>query len=571
MFVSRNVRSNSARFCFAICLALAATTTSPTVGQDEAIPSATGDGVVVATSGEEVVKVGVETLKAGGSAVDAALTVALSQVAQVAGSYVSYAGVLSLIYYDAETGKVYYLNAGFDTPRRETDALLIPAKASGRTALVPGFMAGVEAAHNKFGKLPFARLFEPAVALAEDGIRIAPDLSDWMRQRKDVLARLPETRRIFLKSRDTFYADGDLFRQPELATTLRRVAKDGARFMYTGDWAKHFVEAVQRDGGKISLEDMEAYRAIWEEPLRTTFRENEVFVPGFTSREGVNIVEALNLLELADLKKRGNYSKSPESLFWLCQILSCQDLMWLPSDKAGNKYDMDLSPTARVSKKTAEAIWERMQKGTWRYARQLVKPNSGHSDAVVVVDRWGNVAALTHTINTSLWGETGIFVDGVSIPDSASIQRQQVYEIGPGKRLPDTIGPLLVLREGKPVFVSSAIGSGLHEKTVQVLLNILEFGMDPQDAIEAPYLLPRKQGAKGPVARVIEGTFDMKLIDKLQTLGQPAMILPKADIAEWGNWRCLLVGIQLDPKTGARRGVPLRYSATVPKPYVPNR
>src|SRR5206468_3481693 len=153
---------------------------------------------------------------------------------------------------------------------------------------------------------------------------------------------------------------------------------------------KRFVEAVQRDGGKISLQDMEAYRAVWEEPLRTTFRENQVFVPGYSSREGVNLIEALNLLESADLKQRGNYSKSPESLFWLCQILGCQDLMWLPPNKARNANGMDLSPASRVKKKTAEAIWERMQKGTWRYARELAKPSSGHSDAVVVVDRWGN-------------------------------------------------------------------------------------------------------------------------------------------------------------------------------------
>jgi gamma-glutamyltranspeptidase/glutathione hydrolase len=335
--------------------------------------------------------------------------------------------------------------------------------------------------------------------------------------------------------------------------------------MSTGEWAKHFVEAVRRDGGKITLQDLGAYRAVWEEPLQTTFREYQVFVPGFSSREGVNIVEALNLLESPDLKKYGHYMKSPENLFWLCQILRCQDLMWLPPDIARRQDGMDLSPAGRVTKQNAAEICERMRNGTWRYTQQLKKASGGHSDAVVVVDRWGNVAALTHTINADLWGETGIFVDGVSIPDSATFQRKQIHEVGPGKRLPDTMGPLLVLRDGKPIFCSSAIGSGLHEKTVQVLLNILEFGMDPQEAVDAPYVLPMKRDKKGPMARLIEGTFDQKLIDELQALGQPAVILRPADIAEWGSWRGLLVGIKLDPKTNARRGVPARYSATVTK------
>src|SRR5438105_248260 len=110
----------------------------------------------------------------------------------------------------------------------------------------------------------------------------------------------------------------------------------------------------------------------------------------------------------------------------------------------GHTQGLDLSPTARARKQTAEAIWKRMQRGSWRYAHKMRPTGGGHSDAVVVADRWGNVAALTHTINTNLWGETGIFIDGVSIADPAALQRQQVHEVGPGKRLPDTMGPVIV-------------------------------------------------------------------------------------------------------------------------------
>jgi gamma-glutamyltranspeptidase / glutathione hydrolase len=117
-----------------------------------------------------------ESLKRGGSAADAVLTTALSQVALNAGATVSYAGILTAVYYDSSSGKVYSLNASWNTPRNETDPLSIPPQgtAFGRTALVPGFMAGVEALHQRFGRRPFAELFEPSIWLAEQDFPLPP-------------------------------------------------------------------------------------------------------------------------------------------------------------------------------------------------------------------------------------------------------------------------------------------------------------------------------------------------------------------------------------------------------------
>src|SRR5262249_48021711 len=128
-------------------------------------------GMVAVTSEAFAARVGLEALQQGGSAADAALATALAQVALTAGSTISYAGILTLVYYDAAGQKVYSLNAGYNTVQAEDDPRSIPGlgKASGRTALVPGFFAGVQAAHDRFGKLPFASLFEPAIYLAEKG------------------------------------------------------------------------------------------------------------------------------------------------------------------------------------------------------------------------------------------------------------------------------------------------------------------------------------------------------------------------------------------------------------------
>ena len=202
-------------------------------------------GMVVGLTGQQAVHAGLGILKQGGTAADAAMATAMSQVVEVAGSYISFAGIMSMTYYDAASGKVHFLNACYNTPSGEKDPLSIPklnpytlkGNPSGRTALVPGFMAGVEAAHARFGKLPFAKLFEPAIALADEGFRIDPVLAGFIKHRKEVLSRLPATKRVFTKENGKLYDQGDLFRQPELAKTLRQVSLKGTSFLYEGDWA----------------------------------------------------------------------------------------------------------------------------------------------------------------------------------------------------------------------------------------------------------------------------------------------------------------------------------------------
>ena len=200
-----------------VCLAVACTVVA-------GVPSARGDepdraaprpslaegreGLVVGLTGKRAVHAGLEILKQGGGAADAATATAMVQIVEAAGSYVSFAGIFSMVYYDASTKQFHYLNAGFNTPIEETDPLSIPkmdpltggGPPSGRTALVPGFMAGVQAARDRFGKLPMARIVEPAIALADDGFEVDPQLVAWIAFRKGVLGRLPETKRVFTRA-----------------------------------------------------------------------------------------------------------------------------------------------------------------------------------------------------------------------------------------------------------------------------------------------------------------------------------------------------------------------------------
>src|SRR5215510_11870958 len=261
-------------------------------------------GMVAVTSDAVSARVGMEALQQGGSAADAALATSLAQIALDAGAPISYAGILTMVYYDAASKKVYSLNAGYNTVLEEKDPLTIPGggKPSGRTALVPGFFAGVQAAHDRFGKLPFASLFDPAIYLAEKGFVVDPVLGGWIYMRKDVLSRLPETKRVFTKQDGEFYKPGDHFKQPQLAETLRKVAAQGTDYIYQGEWAKKFVAAVQSEGGKMTLADMKAYRPTWSEPLQASYHGYQVYTLS-QSVGGINTIEALNLLEAADLKQ----------------------------------------------------------------------------------------------------------------------------------------------------------------------------------------------------------------------------------------------------------------------------
>lgn len=189
-------------------------------------PLAVGhQGIIAGSTGNVAVLAGRLALERGGSAVDAALATALTQICLAGGSWVSYAGFLQMMYHEAATGQIHNLNAAFNTVRNETDPATIPADdpedpsrplPDGRTALVPGFMAGVEAAHRRWGVLPFETIFEPAVHFAENGFPVGQLLGGGIQRRKDVLSRLPETRAVFTKANGDFYERGDLFAQPHL-------------------------------------------------------------------------------------------------------------------------------------------------------------------------------------------------------------------------------------------------------------------------------------------------------------------------------------------------------------------
>lgn len=488
---------------------------------------------------------------------------------------------MEMVYYEAKSGQIHVMNAGYNTVQEENDPLTIPplGTPSGRAVLVPGFMAGVQAAHDRFGKLPFEQLFVPSIYFAEQGFILDPgsmQFIDPMNARETLWNRLPEMKAVFTKEDGEFYKEGDLFKQPALAETLRNVAAQGADYMYRGEWARKFAAAVQSQGGKMTVKDLENYSVIWSEPLHIKYQGFDIYTLGELA--GAIILEALNLCEVSEIFKSGHYTSSPEVLYWLIQISRTNMFvggaegmgLGLPP-KARGKFlpKKDFSQQDRITKDWAAQLWQKMKKnGGWVRVYESIlnpQPKSNHSAGVVAVDEEGNVAAVLHSINTVGWGYSGIFVDGVSANDSASFQQPLIKQVGPGARLLNSTCPLIVMRDSKPFLASATIGTGLFEETLQRVVNVLDFGMDARKAAEEPTfgragsLEEFWSGNLGAMLKaimkqaVMKGDFAGDVLDAVRAMGQEFTIMPKGlqgNLLSQGNW----VGITIDPKTGKMIG-----------------
>lgn len=496
-----------------------------------------GHAMVAGTFSEQAVEDGLAAIRNGGSAIDGVLTTVLSQIAYTGGSMISYAGILTIVYFDNESGSVYSLDGTYKVPSGEDDPLsILPlGNPDGRSALISGFMAAVQAAHDRFGVLSFGEIFVPAIGVAENGFNMHMGLAMDIESQWDVLSRLPETRRVFTKSNGERYQAGDHFVQPELAETLRKVVSEGAEYMYTGDWGQKFVEIVRREGGKINMADMESYRVDWEEPSHTTYNGFNIYSLSPISLGGVASVEAFNLLENSGLfGATQHYSESAELLYQFIMIDRIRVfLTYFPAGPIilGQRFPgHDFSLSSRLRKEKSRLIWELINSGEWHQIENEILQQRNlyrqipHTAAVVAVDSMGNAAAVVHTINTYAWGTTGIFVDGVSIPDSGAIRQLRMASVGAGAYLPDNENPCLVTRYGRPFLVCGSTGGGQHAETIQNIYNILTFDHDPLTSLNTvKFLNHNDQNIRSH--NILRHSFPRDILDAVRDMGQALSIV----------------------------------------------
>lgn len=522
------------------------------------------NGLISAVASPVAVLAGLEALRQGGNAADAAATVALTQMTRELGSVVSYAGIMTMLYYDAKTHQVTYLNAGYNSYRDEANPKTIPVGdlgplnfgpkpklkgALGRQTLVPGFMAGIQALHNRFGKLPFHVLFEPAIYYARHGVTISPILESFFKMRQKYLASTPEGRAFLHQAGGSMPKVGENFVQADLAHTLTEVADHGASYMYTGPWGRAFVAAVRKDGGKATMEDMKAYHVLWSRPYSEKLFGHTIYVSGPPSDAVYQVLTGLNIAAARDLGEHGPYWSDPVTFRDLSRIDPL--VSQAPHFSAGvsqflKAHGIDASKSAQRSRTFGTAVAPLLD-ALYVPTR---KRTPHHSNSVVVIDKDGNIAVMTHTINAVVWGDTGLVVGGIPLPDSAGFQQDALARLKPGSRVPDPIACTITFKGSQPVLATAPIGSSLIPQTIATVLSVIGQNQSIGQALAAPPVLEDfAQYGRPLAARKVDvpaGGYDAKFISQVESLGvavtevsaQQALIL-----------RGTLAAAAIDPRT----------------------
>lgn len=461
-------------------------------------------GMVVA---EEPVAadIGVAVLRSGGNAVDAAVAVgfALAVTHPFAGNIGG--GGFMLIRF--ASGRSTFIDFRERAPGRATRDMYLDAAGNltkdsyegWRSAGVPGTVRGLELAHAKYGSRKWADLLAPAISLAQRGFPLSYASAESLRTEGKPLAASPESKRIFLNN-GAFFKPGEILRQPELARTLARIARNGAREFYEGDTARILAGEMARHGGLITEADLKEYRAIERAPLEGDYRGYHILTAPPPSSGGVGILQMLGMLEGSGYEKPG--AGSAASIHYVAEVMRR-----FFADRSQYLGDPDASPLP---------VAALLDPAYLRQRRSTIDPERATPSAVVlpglerrepaetthynVVDAQGNAVAVTYTINLAygngiavprlgflLNNEMDDFAAKPGAPNAFGLLQGEANAIAPGKRPLSAMTPTILTRDGEFFMALGAPGGPrIITAVLQVILNVLDFGMNVQEAVDAP-------------------------------------------------------------------------------------
>ena len=453
---------------------------------------------MVVSEHELASRAGAEMLRRGGNAVDGAVATGFALAAvQLSSGNIGGGGFLVLRLADGQVFALDYreMAPAAATPRmfldsagNVTDRSVLGALASG----VPGSVAGMWEMHQRFGRLPWGDLIAPAIALAEAHVL---DSAHARSLNGRSLSRFPSTRALFVRERP--WQAGDTLRQPDLASTLRRIAQDGRNGFYAGRTAELIEAQMRESGGIITAADLAAYQPRWRAPLRTMYRGYEILTMPPVSGGGATLIQALNILEGFRLPAFG--SREQRHLMIEAQRRAFEDR---------NRYlgdpDFVAVPIERLTSKAyAAGRRQSIDRGRATPTLQLPRlPEGAQTTHYSVADSMGNIAAVTTTLNTGYGSKlvvqgAGFFLnnemdDFTTLPGTVNAMGiQHVGEaniIQPGKRMLSSMTPTIVLGpSGRPVLALGAEG-GAHiiSAVIQVISNVIDHGMSVTEAVYAP-------------------------------------------------------------------------------------
>lgn len=523
--------------------------------QPQEIGAGKGHGMVVSVSGPAS-DVGKEILQKGGNAVDAAVATALALAVTYPAAGNIGGGGFMLIYpgHGASPVVIEYRETA---PAASTKTMYLKQESwyGPLVVGVPGTVRGLEAAHKKFGKLPWKDLVAPAVNLAEKGFLLDSTLANSLNGIVSNGKEFPELQRVFGKQGKATWQGGDRLIQTDLAHTLRLLADQGPDAFYKGEIADKIVAEMKSSHGILAKEDLLHYQAKVRIPIHGTYRGFDVYGPPLPSSGGTCLVEMLNILENFDLKKHERWS--PETAHLMIEAmrraycdraryLGDADFVKIPEKLTTKEYARELARSIDLSKATPSED----------LARDIPLAKEGDSTThFSVIDSTGMAVANTYTLERSYGSRVVVKNAGFllndemmdfnwkpGITDRKGGIGTQPNQIAPGKRMLSSQTPTILARDGKVFLVTGSPGSRTIINTVLgVVVNVVDYEMDIQSAVDAP----RLHHAWFPDEVRFEGLSDYPaLAGSLRHMGHRVLSTRQGDAHS----------ILVDPKTGAYQG-----------------
>lgn len=455
---------------------------------------------VVATESPLAAAAGAGILAAGGSAVDAVIATALA-VCTVHPSSCGIGGGGFLVVWDAAKAEAYALDFRERAPAAtrealyEEDGTYLPARSrrGGLAIGIPGEIRGYAAAHARFGRLPWADLFAPAIALARDGFPVSEHLAKRIAAVQEALAADPSLAAVFLDKDGAALPAGTTLKRPALARTFARIATEGDSAFYDGPIADAIVAAAGARGSVLTKADLADYEPLWRAPLRTKYRSAEIATMPPPSSGGIALITALDTLRGYDMAAVG--AASPSRWHLLAEILK-HSFAYRAQAAGDPGWDMPVWPPRGRALRDRIRSYETLPADA--YKPVAPPPNDSGTAHVSIIAGDGSGAALTSTINTTFGSLVGVPGTGIILnnemddftfdaPNLFGLAPGPTNRIAPGKRPASSMTPTLAIRDGRAVVAVGASGGPLIiSATIQTLTNILDHNMSPEAAVAAP-------------------------------------------------------------------------------------
>jgi len=394
---------------------------------------------------------------------------------------------------------------------------------------VPGSVAGLIYALEKYGTMPLEKVIQPAIDLAEKGFPIEYHFASTLNYFRDEFSKIPSTKKIFVKDEGEF-KEGEIFIQKDLAKTLKLIRDKGRDGFYKGETARLLSIQSQNSGGFITENDLANYQAVERNPVVGNYKGYEIISMGPSSSGGVILIEALNILENFNFNK--NEWGSSKYIHTVAEALK-----YVYADRAEFLGDEDFYPVPKkwlTSKNYAREIAGKISgiaKPSSEISHGIYIKESDQTTHYSVADKYGNAVSTTTTINS--WFGNKIVVDGAGFfmnnemddfsskpgsPNQFGLLGGEANSIQPNKRMLSAMTPTILLKDGKPfLIIGSPGGSTIITTVLQVILNVVDFGMDIQQAIDAPRF--HHQWLPDQIDYERFG-FPADVIDNLKTRGQ---------------------------------------------------